>query len=165
MSYLSCFSSPRSDSPPRVVEEGETRCAFLEENVSEGIMDLVGESSGSDKQIVSIAVPFKGHTAVLYRQITPSEIVDEAKETRVGIPVKDELPSPEQMWKLLENIESDRAFVGPYDFRCVLRGSPRPTISLFDLFNPGTDRFESYLPQGCRCSLEISMVHSSALDD
>ena len=68
MSCFSCFSSARNDSPTRHVGGEETRCAFLEENVSEGIMDLVGESSGSDKQIVSIAVPSGGRTKVLYRQ-------------------------------------------------------------------------------------------------
>ena len=44
-------------------------------------------------------------------------------------------------------------------------GPPRPVISLFDLSELGTDRFESCLPQGYRCSLEIGMVYSSALDE
>ncbi|MCY3975170.1 MAG: hypothetical protein OXF02_06490 [Simkaniaceae bacterium] len=68
MSCFGCFSSSRSDSPPQVVEEKKMRCASLGENVSAKIMDLVGESLGPDKQIVSVAVPAKGCTTVLYRQ-------------------------------------------------------------------------------------------------
>ena len=68
MSCFGCFSSSRSDSPPQVVEEKKMRCASLGENVSAKIMDLVGESLGPDKQIVSVAVPAKGCTTVLYRR-------------------------------------------------------------------------------------------------
>ncbi|MCY3974917.1 MAG: hypothetical protein OXF02_05175 [Simkaniaceae bacterium] len=46
MSRFGCFKSSRNDSPPRVVEEGETRRVSLEESGSERIMDVVGELLG-----------------------------------------------------------------------------------------------------------------------
>ncbi|MCY3974002.1 MAG: hypothetical protein OXF02_00425 [Simkaniaceae bacterium] len=68
MSCFGCFKSSRSGSPTRSVEEEETRCAFPEKSVSERIPDLVGDSLGPGKQIVSVEVPFEGRTTGLYQQ-------------------------------------------------------------------------------------------------
>ncbi|MCY3974357.1 MAG: hypothetical protein OXF02_02270 [Simkaniaceae bacterium] len=85
MSFFDCSKSSRSGSSPGIVEEQETKCAFLGEEVSERIMAVVRDSFGPDMRIVSIAAPAKGRAMVLYQRLQR----DESK-----LPVRVVTPSP-----------------------------------------------------------------------